>query len=1417
MESDAGCWVSWWASLCFSFISIFVSVISGFVVRKMKRAAPSATMTSNDAVSQVTSCTGIMDTPYSSSVSSQLGYEYDVFLSFHGGDTRKGFADSLYTSLEDAGIRVFRDKERLPFGEKIGTQLLQGIKNSSLSIPILSENYASSKWCLKELAFMMECREASARKHMVLPVFYDVTPNEVQHQTGGYSRAFQQHTKEQDLEVVQKWRKALAEVGSLKGWEAKNEADGYQGRLIKMIVTKVLTELKTKVHLSVSDNLVGVCDKVEQVMKMLDLKVPDVRFVGIWGMGGIGKTTLAKYIYNNILDDFDSCCFLPDIRETLSCSHSSTQQLQSQLVGGLLGWSRPNFATIDEGIYYLKGRLGARKVLILLDDVDHIDQLKALAAKTDWFGKGSRIIITTRNKDVLKAVQEHHIYQVKEMEEVCALQLFCKHALWRDAPTIKLRALSEKIAKRTGGLPLALEVIGSFLHGKGEQVWKATSKKLKKVPHKDVHQKLVISYNALEHHQKQMFLDIACILIGENITAASYFWKDRFDFSVEADIEVLQLLSLIKVGEEDRLGMHDQLRDVGREIVRRENYDEPGERSRLWGKDALDVLINNQGSRCLEAIRLDHHDGLEVYCFSAEMFSKLPKLRFLHLDCANMVGNFKHHLPELRWLRWRISPFNCRATNLNLKKLLILDLSDSQFTHEWNLLNTVQLMAVKLKVLDLSDSKELKRAPDLSAFCNLKSLNLRNCENLEEVDPSVGKLVHLTYLDVAGCHYIKELPKLDGLKMLKILNGSNCYSLTKIRGSVSHLTSLTDLMLDYSKVRELTESVGGLVTLRRLSLVGTPLKELPKSIGGLKSLVVLAISKTKISILPDSMGSLFNLEVLRIDRSSVLRLPDALGQLKNLERIDASGCRNLEEISSLKGLSSLRVLDLRHTNITCIPETIMGLSCLELLDVAWCSRLQKVPALPSSLRRMSMTSQLAPIPNTTEMTNLKELEFIKCIVPEEVYELPKLERLSICRSNASILLGQIDGFRMLKELLIANIDLQCLPRLPSSLNKLCILRCHLLERMKELSNLQSLSELWIHGCPELVDVEGLGDLVSLRKLHVAFCSRIAKLDGLEMLVSLEDLDFRFCDNLESLADLSKLKALHSLSVYHAPIGTLSGLSYLNSLRTLGVKGSARLQRLDGLEVLEHLEKLFLGSNNAIESLPNLSNLRSLNCLSVASGCDKLQGFEGLEFCEKLKNIFISGCKAIKRLPDLSNLTSLESLVVRDCENLQGLEGLDRLGKLEWLRMKGCKSIENFPDLSNLTSLKYFDTDLSENLPEVQRLKESIQPWPPEWWKSVEWEQYLKPHCVEKIQELDGLKFDDTNRFHAILRNSRRMSTMNMKSLEETNLGLLRRWYTDGCDGIPELEGLENLERSHLRVIVEPQFLALDRLDSDFFF
>ena len=161
----------------------------------------------------------------SSSTSAPVsGGEYEVFLSFRGDDTRKTFTDHLYHALVQRGICTFRDNEELPVGEEIRPALLKAIKESIISIPIFSKDYASSKWCLRELAKMVECHKTMG--HKILPIFYDVEPSDVRHQRGTYEKAFRQHLKHFDKKTVQGWKEAMREVGEMKGWELKKETNG---------------------------------------------------------------------------------------------------------------------------------------------------------------------------------------------------------------------------------------------------------------------------------------------------------------------------------------------------------------------------------------------------------------------------------------------------------------------------------------------------------------------------------------------------------------------------------------------------------------------------------------------------------------------------------------------------------------------------------------------------------------------------------------------------------------------------------------------------------------------------------------------------------------------------------------------------------------------------------------------------------------------------------------------------------------------------------------------------------------------------------------------------------------------------------------------------------------------------------------
>jgi hypothetical protein len=239
-------------------------------------------------------------------------------------------------------------------------------------------------------------------------------------------------------------------------------------------------------------------------------------------------------------------------------------------------------------------RLCCKSVLIILDDVDQLEQLRALVGKRCLFGPGSRIIATTRNKRLLieHDVAEDEIYEAKELNDNEALQLFCWKAFKEDHPPKDFVELSKKFLNYANGLPLALEVLGSSMYRRRVDVWESMLSKLKEIPDEKIHDKLQISFDGLSELEKKIFLDIACFFKGVD--------KDHVEDILEScgyhpkfGIDNLINKSLITISSK-KLWLHDLLEEMGREIVRRESFEEPGGCSRLWSsKDIHHVLKNN--------------------------------------------------------------------------------------------------------------------------------------------------------------------------------------------------------------------------------------------------------------------------------------------------------------------------------------------------------------------------------------------------------------------------------------------------------------------------------------------------------------------------------------------------------------------------------------------------------------------------------------------------------------------------------------------------------------------------------------------------------------------------------------------------------------------------------------------------------
>ena len=363
-------------------------------------------------------------------------------------------------------------------------------------------------------------------------------------------------------------------------------------QFIQRIIKEISSTKLDRTQLFVAKHPVGIDSRAEAIELLLDTKSNDVRMVGIYGLGGVGKTTIAKAVYNRIFYRFERSYFLENVREQLG-TDDGIIKMQEKLLSKIIGDKNLKVDNIAKGIKLTMDMLCHIRILLILDDVDELSQIENLLGKCNWLASGSRVIITTRDTQVLTTLgKELLIYEVKKLNRCEACELLSLHAFQLNKPKEDYSKIVEQIIHYANGLPLALKIIGSDLCGKSICEWESALEKYKSIPHKKILEKLKISYDALEKIEKDIFLNIACFFKG--------FQKDYVVNILDScnlfpDYGIQKLIDkcLITVDEFGKLLMHDLLQQMGREVIQQES-EEPRNRSRIWCyKDAYEVLTRN--------------------------------------------------------------------------------------------------------------------------------------------------------------------------------------------------------------------------------------------------------------------------------------------------------------------------------------------------------------------------------------------------------------------------------------------------------------------------------------------------------------------------------------------------------------------------------------------------------------------------------------------------------------------------------------------------------------------------------------------------------------------------------------------------------------------------------------------------------
>ncbi|GLJ33693.1 hypothetical protein SUGI_0677200 [Cryptomeria japonica] len=1234
---------------------------------------------------------------------------FDVFINHRGSDCKDTLAMQLYNLLKELGIRAFLDSEEKELGVSFPSTIEIAIHSASAHVAIFSKRYAESAWCLAELLLMLQSRSK------IIPVFYGVKPSDLRYiEKGVYADAFAKYEeKGRYTQKLNEWKESLHSISFTAGYEINNFNVGD----CKIIVSALQKEIERKKRLYVAKYPVGLHKLVEYFRRRcLNELVQDfdnqckmnknnqgkVQIVGIFGMGGVGKTTLSKELFNRKRSQYSRACFLFDVREF--STKSNLPYLQMKLLRDIFHEDQLNFQSREEGtscIWNSIERSNFLSFILVLDDVDQLEQLDALLIM-DILNKSvnSLIIITTRDVGVLRSAGVKDRYHLKGMDKDDVRELFCWHAFRQPHPASGYEELVEAFLGVCGGLPLSLQVLGSHVHGRDKDSWRFEVKKVTGPLHRDIKQKLKISFDALGSQEKQIFMDIACFFDNEFKCIAMRIWKES-GWSAEYVLKTLKEKSLVEEIEDTMpvLRMHQHLRDLGREMA-----DELSYPRRLWhprdlksseSKGFKKILTQTKG-RCFHSI-FDKFLNSKITFFLGEPDDRAKRSSFLlwlhveypeYLDDGldnDLNSSTEPSIPfwiplqnlqflkisngyfERLWQRDVQAPLQLKALEIHgtfLERfpdffgiLTDWEKDDKQMVIEgWPLLGS---LSTDLQALDLNDVGKSVTVKTPLSF--LEDLVICDQENIIEIIINGNYFPNLQSFNLSGMKNLIEL-KLTRIETLNCLNVTNCKDLKRLSGT-SGLTNLVELNIRAClEIEEL--SLGHLGCLERITIVYC--KNL-NSVSGISDLIKLVELKI-------FLCRKLQLELCLVDLNCLKRI--TLDESVKLECLELNGCKSLKTVSGMYNLKKLQLV-----NILDCPEleelslVFLGARSLQRITIDGCGK--------HNCLDLSYCKNLKSLSVNFHLT---ELNICKCPELEDVNLglLCCLETIKIvcCRDLRSV--SGISDLTKLVELNISFcwklhlelclVDLNCLQSI--KLDESVRLECFELNGCKSLKTvsgtyaLQKLQFVNIRNCPELEELPVFFGPSYLQRITIDGCWKLGY------------LELRNCQNLKTLSgdfDLVELSITECLEIEELSLG------HLGSLKRITIVYCKNLKCVSGIPDLTNLVELKISRCWKLQLDLCLVGLNHLKRIS-------------LDESVKLECLKLNCCKSLKTVSGMYNLKKLQSVKIRDCPELEELPPvflganclqkitIDKCKKHDYLEFSDCQILKSLSVNFNLVEL-----------------------------------------------------------------------------------------------------------------------------------